>query len=198
MLTPENQLSMARAKNNLLLTQVSGTIGKQLTVTQRAGQAIIGKAKAKKGKRYKFTPKQLNVQGRFADATDYASEVKADPDMVAAYMAVAKPGQNANNLAIRDFYNAPEIHALKADGYTGKAGQEIMVRATDDFRVYQVVVSIYAASGTLIEEGNAVQGRNGVSWTYTTTKNNTGYRGGKVKAMAEDLPGNQTFEEITL
>jgi hypothetical protein len=198
LLTPENQLSMARAKNNLLLTQVSGTIGKQLTVTQRAGQAIIGKAKAKKGKRYKFTPKQLNVQSRFADAADYACDVKADPDMVAAYMAVAKPGQNANNLAIRDFYNPPEIHALKADGYTGKAGQEITVRATDDFRVFQVVVSIYSASGTLIEEGNAVQGRNGINWTYTTGKKNTGYKGGKVKAMAEDLPGNQTFEEIVL
>jgi hypothetical protein len=189
---------MARAKNNLLLTQVSGTIGKQLTVTQRAGQAILGKAKDKKGKRYKFTPKQLNVQSKFANAADYASEVKADPDMVAAYMAVAKPGQNANNLAIRDFYNAPEIHTLKVDEYTGKAGQKITVRATDDFRVYKVVVAIYSASGTLIEEGNALQGRNGIEWTYTTVKDNRGYKGYKVRTMAEDLPGNQTFEEVTL
>ncbi len=189
---------MARAKNNLLLTQVSGTIGKQLTVSQRGGQAILSKAKEKKGKRYKFSPKQLDVQSKFANAADYASDVKADPDMVAAYMAIAKPGQNANNLAIRDFYNAPEIHSFKADGYTGKAGQKILVRATDDFRVYQVVVAIYSASGTLVEEGNALLGRNGIEWTYTTVKDNRSYKGYKVKAMAEDLPGNQTFEEIIL
>lgn len=198
MLTPENHCFMAISKNNLLLTQVSGTIGKQLTVTQRGGKAILGKAKDKKGKRYKFTPKQLDVQSKFADAADYASEVKADPDMVAAYMAVAKPGQNAHNLAIRDFYNAPQIHALRTDEYTGKAGQKIIVRATDDFRVYQVVVRIYSASGTLIEEGNALLGRNGVDWIYTTVKGNPGYKGGKVSAMAEDLPQNQTFEEVIL
>ncbi|SHN39898.1 hypothetical protein [Chitinophaga sp. CF418] len=189
---------MARAKNNLLLAQVSGTIGKQLTVTQRAGQVILGKAKAKKGKRYKFSSKQLDVQSRFTDATDYAAQVKADPDMVAAYMAVAKPGQNANNLAIKDFYNAPEIHELRTKEYTGKAGQKIWVRATDDFRVYQVVIGIYTAAGTLVEEGNALQGRNGIEWVYTTRKDNPGYQGGKVQAMAEDLPGNQTFEEWIL
>ncbi|SDH44843.1 hypothetical protein [Chitinophaga filiformis] len=189
---------MARAKNNLLLAQVSGTIGKQLTVTQRAGQVILGKAKTKKGKRYKFSPKQLNVQTRFTIATEYAASVKADPDMVAAYMAVAKPGQNANNLAIRDFYNAPEIHELKADEYTGKAGQHIRVRATDDFRVYQVVISIYTASGVLVEEGNALQSRNGIEWVYTARNDNPEYTGGKVRAMAEDLPGNQTFEERVL
>ncbi|MCF6404355.1 hypothetical protein L3C95_15770 [Chitinophaga filiformis] len=189
---------MARAKNNLLLAQVSGTIGRQLTVTQRAGQAILGKARAKKGKRYKFSPKQLDVQSRFTSATDYAAAVKDDPDMVAAYKAVAKPGQNAHNLAIKDYYNAPEIHELKANEYTGKAGQKISIRATDDFRVYQVVVSIYTADGTLIEEGNALQGRNGIEWIYTARNDNPEYIGGKVRAMAEDLPGNQTFEERVL
>ena len=189
---------MARAKNNLLLAQVSGTIGKQLTVTQRAGQVILGKARTKKGKRYKFSPKQLDVQSRFTDATEYAAVVKADPDMVAAYMAVAKPGQNANNLAIRDFYNAPEIHELKTDEYMGQTGQTIRVRATDDFRVYQVVVGIYTASGVLVEEGNALQGRSGIEWLYTARNDNPAYKGCKVRAMAEDLPGNQTFEEKVL
>ncbi len=44
-------------------------------------------------------------------------DVTTDPDMADAYKAVAKPGQNAYNLAIRDYYRAPEIHFLKADEY---------------------------------------------------------------------------------
>ncbi len=37
----------------------------------------------------------------------------------------------------------------------GKSDKPITVRATDDFRVYRVVVSIYSATGVLVEEGNA-------------------------------------------
>jgi len=187
---------MAKSNDNIFLTNVSGTIGKQMTVMQRGGQTIVMKAKNKKGKNYKFSQAQLEVQEKFAGANEYANSVKADPDMVAAYMAVAKPGQNAHNLAIRDFYNAPEIHYVKADGYQGKAGQQIVVRATDDFRVYRVVVTIVNATGELVEEGNALMGRNGMDWYYTVKEENAEVKGCVVKAMAEDLPGNRTFAEV--
>jgi len=189
---------MAIAKNNLILTNVSGTIGEQLTLMQRAGKTILSKAKKKKGKNYKFTQSQLDVQEKFADATAYANSVKADPDMTAAYLAVAKPGQNAHNLAIRDFYNAPEIHHITAEGYNGKAGQQLVVRATDDFRVYRVTVTIISAEGELIEEGSAILGRNGVDWYYTTKVDHPGFKGSIVRAMAEDLPGNKTAVEGVL
>ena len=80
----------------------------------------------------------------------------------------------------------------------GQTGQTIRVRATDDFRVYQVVVGIYTASGVLVEEGNALQGRSGIEWLYMARNDNPAYKGCKVRAMAEDLPGNQTFEEKVL
>ena len=73
-----------------------------------------------------------------------------------------------------------------------------MVRAVDDFRVTGVQVEIYAANGTLLEKGNAVQQVNGIDWTYTATQANSPLAGSKIKAIATDVPGNQGTLELTM
>jgi hypothetical protein len=179
---------MAKADNNVLLSKLSGSIGKQVTIKQRGGKTIVSKAQAPREKA--ATEKQLEAQDKFSEATAYAKGVLADPDMAAVYRSMAQPGQNAYNIAIRDAYNPPVIENLE------KAGNNISVRATDDFRVYRVTVAIYDAEGVMLEEGNALMGRNGKDWHYTAT--NEALPGCRVMATAEDLPGNRTNREIAI
>ncbi|MVT40037.1 hypothetical protein GO495_05545 [Chitinophaga oryziterrae] len=187
---------MARADNNLFMSNLSGTIGNQMTIRHRGGSTIVSKKQKKSKKR--STEAQLEVQEKFSGAILYANKVMLDPDLKALYKAVALPGQNAHNMAVRDARNPPEIKSVITDNYTGNAGDQIVVRAIDVFRVFQVVVAIYTAAGALLEQGNAVMGRNSIDWTYTATKKNTALKGGKIVAMAEDLPGNQTYSEISM
>jgi len=69
------------------------------------------------------------------------------------------------------------------------------VRATDDFRVTQVQVSIVNADGSVVEEGNAVQQANGIDWLYTATVANESLAGDKIVVRASDKPGNITTLE---
>jgi Na+-translocating ferredoxin:NAD+ oxidoreductase RnfG subunit len=187
---------MAKGDNNVLLANLSGSIGKQLTIKQRGGKTIVSKAQAKREK--VSSAKQLEAQEKFADATHYAKRMLEDADMAAVYKAAAKAGQNAYNIALRDAYTAPVIEAIETDNYQGKTGDSIIVRATDDFRVFRVTVAIHSAEGTLLETGNALLGRNGKDWVYTATGDNKAIKGTKLIAMAEDLPGNQTGSELVL
>lgn len=187
---------MAKADNNVLLSKLSGSIGKQVTIKQRGGKTIVSKAQAPREKA--ATGKQLEAQDKFSEATAYAKGVLADPDMAAVYRSMAQPGQNAYNIAIRDAYNAPVIEQVETGTYSGKPGDTIMVRAIDDFRVYRVTVAVYSAEGVMLEEGNALMGRNGKDWLYTATTGNDSLAGCRVMATAEDLPGNRTNREMIL
>ncbi len=77
-------------------------------------------------------------------------------------------------------------------------GSTITIRATDDFRVTGILVEIFAASGTLLEKGNAVQQTNGIDWTCTTTQANAVLAGSKISAIATDVPGNTGTLAVTL
>lgn len=187
---------MAKADNNVLLTQLSGSIGKQLTIKQRGGKTIVSKAQQPREKA--ATEKQQEAQEKFSHASAYAKGVLADPDMAAMYKTMALPGQNAYNVALKDAYNAPVIESLETGSYLGKPGDPILVRAIDDFRVFQVIVSVYSAEDVLLEKGNALMGRNGKDWVYTATGENNDLRGCKVIVTAEDLPGNKTMREIAI
>jgi hypothetical protein len=61
-----------------------------------------------------------------------------------------------------------------------------------------VQAEIYAASGILLEKGNAVQQVNGLDWIYTVTQANSALTGSKVKAVATDVPGDEGILELML
>ena len=115
-----------------------------------------------------------------------------------AYTAARRPRQNLYTRALQDFMSPPVVKSFDTGLYTGASGSLISVRAVDDFRVTGVLVEIYAASGTLLEKGNAVQQLNGVDWTYTVTQSNSPLAGTKIKAIATDVPGNEGTLELTM
>jgi hypothetical protein len=92
----------------------------------------------------------------------------------------------------------PVVTSINTRNYKGTVGNKIVVSAIDDFRVVSVQVEIYAANGTLLEEGNAETDDTGTVFTYTATQANNLLTGSKVVATATDVPRNEGILEVTL
>ena len=91
----------------------------------------------------------------FASCIAYAKKAIKNSELKAAYQAAAKDGQTAFNVATSDALNPPEITTILTDNYQGSTGDNIVIQATDDFKVEAVLVSIHLATGELLEQGNA-------------------------------------------
>jgi hypothetical protein len=73
----------------------------------------------------------------------------------------------AHNVAIADALHAPVVEIIQTENYTGKKGDPIGIRATDNFKVACVVLSIHDRNSVLLEEGKAVVHENDENeWIY--------------------------------
>ncbi len=189
---------MAHSNNSVITGKLRGTLGKELVFRDWEGKTVV--AKAPKAREGDPTPAQELTQERFLLASRYGKAVMDGPDQGIrdAYTASLKPRQNLYSRATQDFLSLPVVKKIDTGKYTGASGSLIAVRAVDDFRVTGVQVEIYAASGILLEKGNAVQQVNGVDWTYTATQANSPLTGTRIKAIATDVPGNEGTLELTL
>ena len=91
---------MAKVKNNVILTDVRGAIGKQVVVRVRNGKTFISKYPDMSN--VKPSEKQLAQKIRFAKAVAFAKSITSDPVKKAAYKV--KKGQSVFNAAIREYY----------------------------------------------------------------------------------------------
>ena len=187
---------MATSNNNIITHGLSGKIGDMLVFTQRGGKTIVGKVPDKS--KVAFTEKQKKVTLKFQEAVFYAKNALNDVPTKEAYTNEAKVGQSAYNVAVADFFNAPEIDSVDFTLYTGQPGEKILVRATDDFQVKQVTVAIYNSDGSLVEKGDAQLDSTGLRWEYLTTTINEQLSGDKIVVQATDLPGNMTESQNSL
>ncbi|WP_304068214.1 hypothetical protein [Pedobacter glucosidilyticus] len=177
---------------NDLVMGSSGKIGKMLVFRQVAGKTIV----AKRGIRTApFTENQEAIKERFKEATLYAKAVTNDPISKQWYEALVKPGQSAYNLALADFCKSPTIKKITLTAYNGQIGNEILIRAVDNFSVETVQIELVDTNGNNIETGVALLQENGLDWMYTVTANNPTLLGTTIRVTATDLPGNQTVKE---
>jgi hypothetical protein len=186
---------MAESKNNVVTHGLSGKVGDILVFRKHGDKTIVASAPSKRTG--EPTERQKKQQERFQEATLYGQTALSDPTMKAEYKAAAQTGQTAFNVAVADYFNAPDIKDVDVSAYTGKAGDLITIKATDDFRVASVNVAIYNEDGSEVEHGLAVQ-KNKVEWVYTATTDNPSLNGDKIVITASDLPGNVTEKEETL
>ena len=189
---------MANSNNSVITGKLRGTLGKELVFREWEGKTVV--AKAPKGREGDPTPAQAQTQERFLLASRYARAVMKGQDQGIrdAYAAALRPRQNLYSRAVEDFMSPPVVSSIGTGNYTGASGSPVTIRAVNDFRVTGVRVEIYAASGTLLEKGNAEQQANGIDWTYTATQVNNPLTGSKIKAIATDVPGNEGTLELTL
>ena len=187
---------MAKVAGNLILHGVSGQIGDQIVIRQRGVKIILSQSPVASEK--EATPAQTAHRQRFQQAIVYGQHVLANADDKAAYDSKATGLRNGFNVAVADFMKAPQIDEIDVTHYRGAVGDAIRVRATDDFDVQRVTVSIHSADGALIEEGEAVQQDNVIDWIYTTTAANGDTSGDRIEVRAYDRPGNVTEADQTL
>ena len=186
---------MAESKNNVVTHGLSGKID-LLVFRSRGNRTLVSLAPHKSSQ--PPSAAQEAVKQKFQQAVLYGKAVNADPAKKAAYENAASEGQSAYNVAIADFFNAPNIEEINVEGYTGAIGSKIIVKATDDFEVSKVHVTIENGDGSLVEEGDAVADAIGLHFTYTATVTNASVTGDKITVTAFDNPGNETASSKTL
>ena len=189
---------MAHSKNSVITGKLSGILGKELVFRDWEGKTVV--AKAPKGRTTAATAAQAKTQEQFLLASRYGKAVitGTDQGIRDAYNAALKPRQNLYARAVEDFMSPPVVKSIDTSSYTGTVGNNITIRAVDDFRVTGVQVEIFAASGVLLEKGNAVQQTNGIDWIYTATLANSPLPGTRINSIATDVPGNQGTLQVTL
>ena len=75
--------------------------------------------------------------------------------------------------------------------YTGKTGEAIKIRASDDFQVVGVGVVIRDTGGTVLEQGPATVSGDG-AWTYAATTKLPDGQQVVIEVTATDRPGHKT------
>jgi hypothetical protein len=187
---------MAKSKNNVITYGLSGKIGDLLVFRQRDGITVVSKMPEQQKE---ASEKQTANRKRFQQAAVYAKIAVEDAETKDLYGEQAKKrkGLTAYNVAVADFFNAPDIDTVDLSAYTGSVDDQIRIIVSDDFAVKSVHVQINNADGSLVEQGFALRGA-GNLWTYIATENNESLDGDKILITASDLPGNIVAEEMSI
>jgi hypothetical protein len=188
---------MGESKNNLATEGLSGQVG-NLVFRRRKADGKVFVLRQPAAFEGDPTTAQKAVQSKFQQAIIYGKTATADPATKALYAKKTSAGQSFFNVAVADFFNAPNIQEIDVSAYTGQVGSIIRVRATDDFDIAGIFLHITNADGSLVEEGAVLLQANGVDWIYTATQLNDSLAGDKITVTVTDIPRNTTVEEKVL
>ena len=119
----------------------------------------------------------------------------ADPVSKAEYKAKAEGMQKAHNIAIADFYHAPEIRRVETESI--KTTQTMIIHAIDDFKVVEVSVEVYDMEGVQLEKGQAGE-KSLWFWEYRINTDISLHKGLRLLVTAFDKPGNKTTQELEI
>ncbi|WP_332734536.1 hypothetical protein [Flavihumibacter sp.] len=148
---------------------------------------------------HKKKPDEEKNQLRFKDANIYARMVAHDPASKAFYTPFRELlKQSEYVMAITDGMVPPIIESIDQNGYTGLAGQNLMVIATDNFQVMEVVFTILDSNGIPLETGKAMPTEKENQWSYIAQKDILSLSGNQVQVEAFDRPGNRTVALLLL
>lgn len=189
---------MAKVGENLLVAKSRGNVGKQFVYKKRGNNTHIARMPTV-DKNAVATEKQEKVRDLFASASLYAQGAMTSPELKKLYQKKATDGSTAFNVAFKDYTKPPRVKSIDTAKYTGNPGSEIVVVARDDFRLKDVMVSIYNAAGELVETGNAILNPiNRNKWVYTATVLHNALPGTKITALVRDIPENEARLEVVL
>jgi hypothetical protein len=179
---------MAKVKLAPAVEAIHGHVGSML-FKRWENEEIVGKMPDRTG--IVPTANQLVQQNKFRLAALYGKTGMADPQTKELYAtAAAGRGVPVFALMVADFLNAPAVDEIDLSAYTGKVGEKIRARVSDDFEVASVSVVIRAQDGAVVEQGAAVKGADGLTWTYTTTTALQAGQAVSIEVTATDKPGN--------
>jgi hypothetical protein len=183
---------MAKVRNNIIMQGLSGLLGNQLVIRQdKAGRTIIS-AKPQFKPNRTFSDQQIEHQRSFREAAAYAQSVRT----MEVYVNKATGTlMNPYNLALSDWFHAPEILDVNLGDWTGQPDKVLRIKVIDDVLVAHVEVDIRDGSGATLEHGAAAQ-VDSMWWEYTTRVSASGNL--TVQVSARDIPHNITKTSKTL
>ena len=176
----------------------SGMLGDVVVYRQLRGELIMSN---RPKKREVLTPHQEKAKARFKRAVLYAKRQINDPVLKAFYQP--RPSSrftSAYAAAVGDFLSTPKVHEIDTTRYGGAAGDEILLKATDqEFGLSSVRIAVFSAADVLLEEGDPVlQSDAAEDYVYTVTVVNNILPGTRIVVTVRDRPGNVTVEEKVL
>lgn len=144
--------------------------------------------------------KKKKAIDRFKIANIYAKNAMQVPGLKEIYArGIDEKKSNAHTVAVVDYLNAPVIHTVNTKEYHGAIGDKLRIKATDDFEVTSVEVTILNSSGKRLEKGKAEKYRRKPStWVYTTVATNPQLPGTRIQVTAKDRPENMTWSEVVI
>lgn len=190
---------MKLMNGNIFVEIIQECLDRRFVFRKCKGQVVIAKWPAKRAGLSELQQKQAL---RFKEAVVYAKKIIADKDIRMEYDEKAMESErvvSAYNLAISDYMRSPVIECVDLSGYCGGLGDEIIIVATDDFKVAGVMVEIYRDDGSLVEVGMA----NGMvgdpeAWIYYAQSEIASVAGYSVNVRVTDLPGNAVEKVVSL
>lgn len=185
---------MAKSRDNIVMQGASGRIGRNLVFRQRGDQTIIAKPPRIPTDRV-MTAKQVAVQYKFYDATQYAKSVMLDYDLKAEYKRKANINQSAYNVAFKDYFTDPEVRRVDDRAYGGEVGDKINIHVKDVMVLRSLSVEILDSQDAVVESGTAVlKDRSDSEWIYTTTVENLDFLNCKYRITMVDKPNKIVTE----
>ena len=170
---------MAIVKGNPLIKSLSGKIGNNLVFRQRKDGTTVVAVTPDFSNRV-LSDEQVRHTNRFKQASVYA-RLASKTNPIYAERA-AGTSKNAYNVAVADWFSPPVIRMVY------RHHDHIIIDATDDVKVTQVLVTIANEQGETTEQGKAVQNGSSI-WEYRTTAQ------GNITVEVSDLAGNLTRQE---
>lgn len=176
---------------------ISAVLSDQAVLKKVRNQTIISKPTIPRKSK---SVRKKEANNRFAEASRWAKEILTEPGMKALYSkGINSKLSNAQMVAVTDFLTAPVIHYINLKQYTGAIGDKIRIKATDDFQVSSVDVTISDKKGKELEKGPAVHyKRKPVMWIYTLKLANAYIAGTVIEVTAKDRPGNTVVKTETV
>ena len=180
---------MAKVRKNIILQGVSGKFAGQIVFRHlRDGRTIL--AGVPDFSKRVLSDAQKAHHAKVKAASAYA-KVASKTHPIYAQLAEGTT-KNAYNMAMRDFFHAPVIDEVDLSGYNGLAGNPIIVRAHDDFKVTRLLVTVSDLSGEEIESGEAVETPpNGGRWVYTAISSLVQGSTVRIAVIVNDQPGGE-------
>jgi hypothetical protein len=179
---------MARLYSNIVILGSNGLVGGNFTDRKTRIERRILNSKPLLEDYRKATEARSAHEVAIRESTTFASFAQTED----VYITKAKRmGVTPYFIALADWFEAPKVLEINVDGWTGKIGQNIRVKARDNVKVARVTVAIRDADENVLEMGEATPSEPGSAWWNYTTKSAVKMTPFPiVEATAYDLPGN--------
>jgi hypothetical protein len=170
-------------------------LGRRIVFRKGRGGRTIVSARPIFSENREFSSSQRQHQLAFKEAIAYARANKHQP----LYIDRAQATESTSfNVAVSDWFHPPQVLAIDPNGYTGKAGEAIRIKAVDNVMVTRVSVVIFGLDGVELQKGEARQSETDPTRWLFIAPAEISAPVTAIGATAEDFPGHRHSLTLSL